>query len=550
MSEPALEMSFDPNTIEHLGVRMYSTLPPVIAELVANSYDADASRVSVRLFDNNSQKKIIVEDDGTGMSFDDINQKFLHIGRNRRHEEGLEHTNAGRPIIGKKGLGKLSFFGISKEIEVQTTKDGIRTIFVMKWSDIKNSSRVYSPTIVSIDEVSKDDHGTKITLNDVERESIFSAEDLAISLSKIFIIPEGQFEVLVSRNEDDVVSVNNDSKFSDIDIEFEWKVPEEIMGDYDFEFKGLIRGKLIASKKPISPKTNMRGIVLYSRGKLVNTPEYFSDSTSSHFFSYLTGWLEVDFIDELEMDVISTDRKSLVWDHPVMSELRLYLRSLIRKVESAWRDKRAAVREQQISEDTGINLPAWLEKLPSGIRDSVQPLITALVKDSELDQEVNNRLVRKIHNIVPEYPLYHWRQLHPEIKRVSEKYYTTEDYYSAFQESVKHYTSLVRVKSASVISDDSPMMENVFSLADPVLSVTENFKKPDGTEFSPETIKNIKNAQSRLSTAIILGGRNVVAHEEHEDLRVSKLFTEEDCLDALSLLSHLLRRLDASVKVK
>ena len=28
-----LEMHFDPNTIEHLGIQMYSTLPPVIAEL-------------------------------------------------------------------------------------------------------------------------------------------------------------------------------------------------------------------------------------------------------------------------------------------------------------------------------------------------------------------------------------------------------------------------------------------------------------------------------------------------------------------------------------
>ena len=36
-----LEMRFDPNVITHLGIQMYSTLPPVIAELVSNSYDAD-----------------------------------------------------------------------------------------------------------------------------------------------------------------------------------------------------------------------------------------------------------------------------------------------------------------------------------------------------------------------------------------------------------------------------------------------------------------------------------------------------------------------------
>ena len=51
INENELKMTFTPNTIEHLGVRMYSTLPPVIAELIANSQDADASRVDIFLKD-------------------------------------------------------------------------------------------------------------------------------------------------------------------------------------------------------------------------------------------------------------------------------------------------------------------------------------------------------------------------------------------------------------------------------------------------------------------------------------------------------------------
>lgn len=44
MSE-VLKMTFDPKTIEHLGVKMYSTLPPALAELISNAYDADAGKV-------------------------------------------------------------------------------------------------------------------------------------------------------------------------------------------------------------------------------------------------------------------------------------------------------------------------------------------------------------------------------------------------------------------------------------------------------------------------------------------------------------------------
>src|ERR1700733_5753898 len=129
MDERMLTMSFDPNTIDHLGVRMYSTMPPVLAELVANSYDADAKNVEVLLKDESQTKEIIVSDNGDGMSLEDLNTKFLRIGRNRRAEDGAGTTAEGRLVIGKKGLGKLSFFGIAKEIEIATVKDDKETIF-------------------------------------------------------------------------------------------------------------------------------------------------------------------------------------------------------------------------------------------------------------------------------------------------------------------------------------------------------------------------------------------------------------------------------------
>src|SRR5258705_9231480 len=72
-----LEMSFDPNTIEHLGIKMYSSLPTAIAELIANAYDADAQKVEIYLVDKTKNREIIVADNGIGMSFDDINNFFL-----------------------------------------------------------------------------------------------------------------------------------------------------------------------------------------------------------------------------------------------------------------------------------------------------------------------------------------------------------------------------------------------------------------------------------------------------------------------------------------
>lgn len=71
---PPLTLKFDPRTIEHLGVRMYSHVPNAVAELVANAYDADATRVEVRI---GVDRSIAVVDDGHGMSRDEVADKYL-----------------------------------------------------------------------------------------------------------------------------------------------------------------------------------------------------------------------------------------------------------------------------------------------------------------------------------------------------------------------------------------------------------------------------------------------------------------------------------------
>lgn len=109
------------NVCEALGVKLYSTLPPVINELVSNSYDADATKIIITI--DNSNKTIVCEDDGCGMDSEDITNKFLMISRNRRKSEQTQTTpKFKRRITGRKGLGKLSVFGICKIIEVETIK--------------------------------------------------------------------------------------------------------------------------------------------------------------------------------------------------------------------------------------------------------------------------------------------------------------------------------------------------------------------------------------------------------------------------------------------
>lgn len=542
-----------PNTIEHLGARMYSTLPPVLAELIANSYDADASEVHIQLYDS-SDKSIVVTDNGHGMSSQDINEKFLRIGRNRRDDEHSQASPNGRPVIGKKGLGKLSFFGIAHKIKVQTQKEHVRNVFVLDWDKIVDYNdggemQNYHPEVIEHDIVCEDADGTVITLETMQRTSSFDPEAIADSLSKFFILDPG-FKIFISHNGGAEFEVENDRKYNALPIEFEWKAPEDIGLESTYARAAEIKGRLITTQTPISPKTNMRGITLFSRHKLVNLPEYFSDSTSSHFFSYLTGMLEVDFVDDLSEDVIETNRQSINWDHPEMAELREYLRTMIRWIEREWRQRRTKSQEDKLEQKTGMKISEWREHLPENINAELAPIVTALSKNAELPEKEDETVdsLKGLHKLIPPYPYFHWRNLHPTLQALVFDYYKNGDYYTAVFEGVKKYIDELKKKSGETMTDRN-LIEKVYAIKAPVLSVTQGFKKPDGNDFEELTTTNITEGHRMLAIAMWQAFRDPISHEVVKDLRDSGLYTEEDCLDALSLLSHLFVRLEKSTKI-
>ncbi|MGB0557534.1 MAG: ATP-binding protein, partial [Paracoccaceae bacterium] len=184
-----LTLRYDPLTIKHLGVSLYSQLPSVLSELVSNAYDADAENIEIDLRESGKGKEIYVKDDGHGMSFDEINQKYLLVGRNRRTEQGAgKSPGKGRPVIGKKGLGKLSVFGVCTEIEVRTVKDGLENRFSMDLHEIERLKGEYHPDVKAQNKETKDGNGTEIWLKKLKRKSPFDLPALQKNLSRKFTI--------------------------------------------------------------------------------------------------------------------------------------------------------------------------------------------------------------------------------------------------------------------------------------------------------------------------------------------------------------------------
>lgn len=394
MSEKKLLLKFDPNTIQHLGISLYSQLPNVLSELISNSWDADADNVSITFLEpSHDSKTIIFEDDGLGMSFDDLNHHYLLIGRNRRNSMS-DITPKGRRVIGKKGLGKLSIFGICNVIRVRTVKDGILNEFEMSLEKIKNTTKeMYEPDIINFDVVTDEPNGTKLILQEVRRKTPFNCKGIAKSVSKKFTIFD-EMNTIFSCPGEEPISVTNEMKFDDFKKEFFWTFPREFKG-IEYSFADRIHGEIFTLETPIKD-TEMKGIYLTSRGKIVNKAEFYGLRDTDLFHTYVTGYLEVNFIDEIEEDVISTDRQSLNWENDITRELQIYLQNIIKRIGSEWKDKRSEKKIETLKIEKNIDIQEWQNKLPSLERELSNRIIKPLIENSQLDIEESSQLIENV----------------------------------------------------------------------------------------------------------------------------------------------------------
>lgn len=111
----------DLNVFDHLGINLYSNIAAVPTEAVVNAGDAVAEKVNIRIAPDG--KWIEITNDGVGMSVTDINDKCLRVGCQRPEEADGSVTPKGWPVMGRKGLGKLSSFSIADTIEWRSAKD-------------------------------------------------------------------------------------------------------------------------------------------------------------------------------------------------------------------------------------------------------------------------------------------------------------------------------------------------------------------------------------------------------------------------------------------
>lgn len=162
----------DASLVQELGERLIGRPAIALAELIKNSYDADASTCAVEF----GPDTIVISDDGAGMSDVDFLQHWMRIGTTHKVDQRFSR-GLGRPLTGSKGVGRLSVQFLADEMELETTtkeNPGESLYVLVDWKGVvrgKNLDSVNVQWEVRSDVVKYADEspsGTKITLRNLK----------------------------------------------------------------------------------------------------------------------------------------------------------------------------------------------------------------------------------------------------------------------------------------------------------------------------------------------------------------------------------------------
>jgi hypothetical protein len=422
-------------TIDKLGVKLYDRVSAVVAELVANGHDADAENVWIEVPLNTVLASkdpatgepvdrgylIVVRDDGHGMTPAESKAYYLQVGRDRRLSVGQGNRSRikNRPVMGRKGIGKLAPFGICKRIELISSggelvagRGYLTTHFYLDFDEIlQDTDEEITLDAGELDRTYQDHSGTTVRLTMFLPKRVPAVEDFQRQLGIRFAFGDPDFKIHIRDTRQDPPQ--------DYDVE-EFKVDTHPETYLDVSQRPVrtaegeelpVRG-WVAMAKQSHRNQEGAGVRIYARGKIVATtrdfeqPAGFTGEYTTR--SYLVGEVEADWLDEKE-DLIRTDRQSILWDSELGSALRDWGAQIIKEVARLSAKPRREKKRDQFLEKSHLKDRAEEKYNDEAVTDEAVKLgqqIGAFAAEDELDDpDYVNDLTDIILSIAPHQAL-------------------------------------------------------------------------------------------------------------------------------------------------
>ena len=120
-----LRWRFDVSTFRLIGRELITDRITALFELVKNCYDANAQNVYIDFYKvgtKNSDSKIIIRDDGLGMTLSDIKDKWMVVGTASKRKTTYSPAPYNRRYVGEKGIGRFAVDKLGKKVLIKTKK--------------------------------------------------------------------------------------------------------------------------------------------------------------------------------------------------------------------------------------------------------------------------------------------------------------------------------------------------------------------------------------------------------------------------------------------
>ena len=417
-----LKIKIDLNVLNHLGAGLYSSTPAVLTEIVANAWDADATRVDIDI--NPDGHSILIRDNGHGMSVEDLQTKFLTVGYARRLKEGTDRTQGlNRPVMGRKGIGKLALFSLANRVEIASRRADtsavggtINVIDLRKSIEAESAYELEQPMQEFLDAII-DVHGTRIRLSTLTRDVKNAGPFLISRIARRFAVigSLSQFEVHVNGT-----SISKLDQGFHGDLQFLWTFDEqdrqELLGlspnlatlegqkcesildnMVSMAPPTAIRGYIASVLKPKQLRrldANLNQIAIFARGRVFQEDILTELGNSKVFNNYLVGEIHADYLDDGEVDRAVASREAVRHDDPAYSVLSGFVAKRLSEIEGAWDDWRRKLGYEK-AEDVDPVVADWLNGLTKGAERKLADRLVTSIGNTRLSQDDNDDQAQK-----------------------------------------------------------------------------------------------------------------------------------------------------------
>lgn len=421
--------------VKHFGRNLYTTNPPAIAELVANGWDAYATKVEI-LADTENNAMLII-DNGIGMTDEELSKRYAVSGKPKdtigiRKPEQLQE----RPIMGKKGIGKFSVFSLGNEYSMATksTEDQSYKCISLEYTELlgENADKEQYPVkVLNIEDLSQwsvlptmfqqklsdfdSQSGTVIYIPDLRRHfTKQTTTALVQSLARRFAITSDNYNFSVSLNDQPLDLKNhfyNDSVqfvkyfgYDESEIKDMLKNAETWEKvDIDYLEENNVKGWVGSVIKPadlqISDESiNVSGVVTYINGKLAEEDLLHSVRNVNMSTVYIVGEVNADYLQQSEEDdPVLSSRENLDLERDDVVNLRDNIRFIRDTLVAEWKHKRsklAASKQIQLQRIFSID-PSLKEQFEGYDIERKKRVSRLVTKFFDLpDEQIDDREVK------------------------------------------------------------------------------------------------------------------------------------------------------------